>query len=1214
MTALLPSQQKCKDNELAALAWAAFERGAYDDALDLLETPKLGTFDPKEVRRLVRAHLSPSKLADPDGHRDLIRLAGLDRGRGRLVTTNFDRLFDTAQASLLSDPADQVRLPIHVAPALPPAKPHAFRGLLYLHGRLEEEPVDDDRNLVLTKSDFGLAYMLDGWARRFVVELFRHYDVVFVGYSLDDPTMHYIVSAMAAVREANPTLFRAAYAFSPYDGSRSLGNKDRAALVWKSKGIEPILYDSANGHEQLWEAFREWAKLHRRGLVAHRQTVVRLGQINLVGKQDPRTDEMEWALSFPGIAEYFAERRGAERPDPVWIEVLQERGFLSRAAYRPDDTESALAPLASRQLADVVALDDTTAHLSRWIARCLEDRDTLHWALTQGSVLHSTLRRNIRWALEDARAVLPKALWKVWRVLASDDYAHALSRTNANDGSSLWLCKGLDATERFARTTLLRWLRPVPVFQMQESEFLGAKKEYDKDPNQWYMLDMVLEGIDHKNEIMEIKQGAADWNGALRTMADELTSLLKEAMDWFSDFGRADSHHDPTHIHYRSISPHKQTEVAPIWTELIGLCRDAHDAFLKAERRDAAKGLVDRWRSLHYPVFRRLALNAATDPNSTIDLGLEVLLEDRHAALWDPGMQRETLRFLRKRGADIPDERLDLVLQETVRGPRREPYFDSLTDDKWIQMRDNEIRLRLQKLQESGANLPEAVVEKYQKIPSDRVARPRRGGSHPEEFGTFISVGWGGIPGFEDPVSMEEIRDWPVAEFAQWAEEHEREPWILRTAWEDLVKQDKMAAARRLGEAGKQRCWPRRLWSKFLHTSMDAENGDKHAVREVGEALATMPSEALAGVSVEAARWLKGNRARLAADSRLRIWQRIWDANPSSDDEGVIEVDLDRTLNHRGGILGEVLFAELADDIPKVGAQQSSGIPRRLRQQFALVGKSESLAAKIARISMAVRLVELYRLDPEWTDGALLSRMGSESGGTVSEIGLWEGYFAGRQCSEDLLGAFKPMLLEVLRDLGRLPARARAGAVHHFIHLAIWQDRGVSQNDAKEVAWAWDQTSLAEAAWAIADVLAAAGNRADVLWEELVGPWFQAVWPRRERDKTPVVSEALCRIALAVDVAFPTVVETIKGFLVPRLRDDTLDVVSKRRVATRFPEPTAVLLDRIIDQDDDEDSKETARELMKEAMEAEPSLREHRGFERLRNILEADATSETESA
>ena len=1211
LTDLLPAPRKTPEQDAAALAWAAYCRGEYDDALGLLESPDLGTFDPREVRRRVRHHLSSPTTETPAAHMALIQLTDLDQGEGRLVTTNFDRLFETAYESVLSHKGHGPALNRHVAPSLPPARPTAFRGLLYLHGRLDSESDDDDTSLVLTKSDFGLAYMLDGWARRFVIDLFRHYHVVFVGYSVDDPTMRYLVSAMAAVREEAPTLFRTAYSLASYSASGDGADKQRAEMTWRSKGLQPILYDN---YAELWDSIQAWADQHRRGLAGHRQTVRVLGQVRLTGRKDERIAELEWVLKKPEIAKYFANRVGPLRPDPAWIAPLQERGLLSRSEYCSDDSHAPRTPLASRHLADFVALDDTTAHLSRWIARCLEDRHTLHWALIQGGVLHSTLRRDIRWLLEDVQSELPIALRRVWRVLASDDYAASLSRMNAASHSSLALCKGLGAEQHFASTTLLHWLRPVPVFQMREPGFLGTEEGYDSNPSQWYTLDLGLEGIGHKSEITEIKQSAADWEGALAAMADDLTCLLREAMDWFNEFGKVNPHYDLTHIHYRSISPHEQTEVAPIWTELIGLCRDAHDALIKAEQVDAAERLVDRWRSLHNPVFRRLALHAATNSGVDTDLGLDLLLGDTHPTLWDPCTRRETLRFLRKRGSDVPEERLELLLQETLRGPPREPYLDCLTDDKWNRLRNNEIWLRLNKLAESGVSLSEEAIDMCERRPEEQAVRPRSGGSHPEEFGTFISVGWGGIPGLEHPVTLGDLEDWPIGRFVEWAQGYEDQISTMGTPWEEFVRQNGAGAAHRLGEAGGHDCWPRGLWSQLLYVLEGGEeNGDQDALRAVSAGLSQMPVEKLADISMEASRWLRGNRTELAPKERLVLWNAIWQASLSSDEAGEAGIaDFVRALNHAGGILGEVLFAELADDIPNVGPRQNPGLPRRLREEFALVGEGELLSCRFARVSMAARLVDLYRIDPTWADNALLSRMGNKSGGSVSEVGLWEGYFAGRQCSEDLLAAFKEKLLGVLTNLGKLPARAQTGAVHHFMHLAIWQDRGISLDEAKSVVWTWDTTSLAEAAWAVADVLGAAGNRADVLWKELVGPRFQYIWPRREKDKTPAVSEALCRIALAVDATFPDVIDTIRVFLVPKLRDDTLDLVVERRLATRFPETTATLLDRIIDEGDDEDSRETARKLLGEAMEAEPGLRERREFESLRKLLEVDTAAEAD--
>ncbi len=1214
MTHLLPARDKCAEGEPAGLAWAAFDRCAYDDALDLLESPNLGTFDAEEVRRRVRKYLSPPTTGAADAHAALIRLADLDRGQGRLVTTNFDRLFETAYASIRSK-SSGATLELHVAPALPPASPSAFRGLLYLHGRLDPHRIERDRSLVLTRSDFGMAYLLDGWARRFVVDLFRNYHVVFLGYSVDDPTVHYLVSAMAAVREANPRLFRPAYSFAGYRGAVSPDERDRTALTWKSKGVKPVLYDSDARHVQLWDGIRAWADYHGRGLAGHRQTVRDLGPVTLTGKKDDRIAEMAWALKKPGIAEYFAKRVGPDRPVPAWIAPLQERELLSRPEYRPDDPHSPRAPLVSRQLADFVTPDDTTAYLSRWIAQCLENRHTLYWALAHGGVLHSVLRRDIRWALDDVRSDLPLALRKIWRVLARDDYAGALSRTNSTTRSSLSPCNGLSAKEHFARNTLLRWLRPVPVFQVREPGSLGTTAEYESDPSQWYALDLALEGIDHRSEITEIKQSAADWNGTLAVMAEELTGLLNEAMDWLREFGLATDEFDLTYIHYRSISPHEQNAVTPLWTELIGLCRDAHDALIASTDGAQANGLRAHWRSLPYPVFRRLALHAATEHETGQDVGLEMLITDRNPTLWDPCVQRETLRFLRRRGRDLQEGQLNMLVREILSGPPNVPYPDGFTKENQNRQRGHATRLRLQKLMESGAHLSQEALAVYQDLPKDGVMRPRSGGNHPEEFNTFIAFGWGGVPGFEDPITVSQLRNCSLSDFIQWAEKHEHEPWILRTAWTELAEQDAPMASRRLAEAGGKGVWPIRLWSELVHALRDAGKSAEHrtVARVSARALLQMPVPTLEGMIVEASRWLKGNRELLEARERLQLWQRIWQASVSAEgSEAERAANLELALNHAGGHLGEFLYAEMADDIPTVPGKEAPGLPDRLKTEFALVSDGEDLTSRLARVHMAIRLVELHRVDPLWTRDALLSHMDIKSGKRSFEPGLWDGYFAGRQCSEDLLVAFKGQLLAILSNLDLLPERTRAGAVRHFVHLAIWQDRGIGRDEAKEVAWRWDETSLGEAAWAIADILQAAGNRVDVLWTELVGPWIEQVWPRREQDKTPDVSAALCRIAMAVDTMFPAVVDQIEGLLVPELRDDTLSQLSDRPVAAKFPEATLRLLNGVFGDSEDEVSTEPARKLWKEALETQPSLRQRPEFERLRALLEPDPDSETE--
>ena len=52
--------------------------------------------------------------------------------------------------------------------------------------------------MVLTAKDFGRAYLTEsgGWARRFLVDLFANYTVLFVGYSHSDAIMTYLTPSL----------------------------------------------------------------------------------------------------------------------------------------------------------------------------------------------------------------------------------------------------------------------------------------------------------------------------------------------------------------------------------------------------------------------------------------------------------------------------------------------------------------------------------------------------------------------------------------------------------------------------------------------------------------------------------------------------------------------------------------------------------------------------------------------------------------------------------------------------------------------------------------------------------------------------------------------------------------------------------------------------------------------------------------------------------
>jgi hypothetical protein len=178
-----------------AVQSAAIKAKQFDTAIGLLEDDVVGGRD--KVRREISRILTPKteKKGARATHEALLTLGRNRKGYTRLVTTNFDRLFEQVID------AKSLALSRFHAPLLPVPK-NRWDGLVYLHGLLEATPGTNDLNrLVVSSGDFGLAYLTERWAARFVGELFRNYTVCFVGYSISDPVLRYMMDALAADRQ-----------------------------------------------------------------------------------------------------------------------------------------------------------------------------------------------------------------------------------------------------------------------------------------------------------------------------------------------------------------------------------------------------------------------------------------------------------------------------------------------------------------------------------------------------------------------------------------------------------------------------------------------------------------------------------------------------------------------------------------------------------------------------------------------------------------------------------------------------------------------------------------------------------------------------------------------------------------------------------------------------------------------------------------------------
>jgi hypothetical protein len=412
---------------LSPVEQTAFRENRFDSVVYLLER-RIG--NRIVVREKLWKVLSTIDLTEPNStetHRALLTLSKARDGQTRLVTTNFDRLFNAASPAL----------PAYAAPLLPVPKRTRWDGIVYLHGLLPED-VDPAalNSLIVSSGDFGLAYLTERWASRFVAEIFREYTVCFVGYSLNDPVLRYMVDALSADQLLGEHT-QEVYAFASF----KKGKRDSAETEWAGKGVTPILYAETKDHRHLHATLRTWAADYRDGITGKQAIIRRYGPTLPSEVQGvDQVSRVLWALADrSGLpAKAFAD---LNPPAPIeWLKTLTEDLYsdrdLARFGVSRDASESLKAKfsvlqrptsyhrsrwtaLVGRPLFIYAApdLDRVAWELAQWLAsHHLDKQELLDWVIDRGGCMHPRFALFVRAQL--SKGTLSKPLAKIWRVLS----------------------------------------------------------------------------------------------------------------------------------------------------------------------------------------------------------------------------------------------------------------------------------------------------------------------------------------------------------------------------------------------------------------------------------------------------------------------------------------------------------------------------------------------------------------------------------------------------------------------------------------------------------------------------------------------------------------------------------------------------------------------------------------------------------------------------
>lgn len=183
----------------------------------------LGKLEHEHINvREIASNFFKERDAQPNElHRNIVKLFK-NESATRIVTTNYDLSIEKAFG-------DELSVKVYNSPALPLG--NDFQGVVHLHGN-QCEP----KNMILTDSDFGKAYLLEGYATRFLAKLFTEYTVLFIGYSHNDIVMNYLSRSLPTNQ------VRTRYILT-----------DKNDVEWGLLGLVPIAYEEKN-HQVLIES------------------------------------------------------------------------------------------------------------------------------------------------------------------------------------------------------------------------------------------------------------------------------------------------------------------------------------------------------------------------------------------------------------------------------------------------------------------------------------------------------------------------------------------------------------------------------------------------------------------------------------------------------------------------------------------------------------------------------------------------------------------------------------------------------------------------------------------------------------------------------------------------------------------------------------------------------------------------------------------------
>jgi hypothetical protein len=404
----------------------AFKSGNYELVFESLEKK----YNKADTRKSVIESINEMNKKKLDVHKSILDLAKNKCEGYNIVTTNYDHGFIYH---------NRKKVPYLKAPNIGIPRSDLWKNLVYLHGLIDLKEDPSGEELILTSSDFGRAYLTERWASRFITELFRKYTVLFIGYSINDVIVRYLMDAIGAARQRGELLNRA-YIIDEYRNEHSIEiKKNRKSLEesWFNRGMAPLVYENTNNDfKPQSNTLKNWSLAVSTGITGKQAIIKAHGQKpNSLSLENLEVNDQQvlWALKDKSGTPAKTFSLLDPLPSIEWLPFFERHGLL--AIYNLENTQFAESnPFHSDWHFEVNTfsfirhpwadplMDWFCRHLDEYtIQKDMYELDSLHcpalkFALRENGIIHPILAEKILTHLSHHKIKEP--FGKAWSIIA----------------------------------------------------------------------------------------------------------------------------------------------------------------------------------------------------------------------------------------------------------------------------------------------------------------------------------------------------------------------------------------------------------------------------------------------------------------------------------------------------------------------------------------------------------------------------------------------------------------------------------------------------------------------------------------------------------------------------------------------------------------------------------------------------------------------------